>query len=794
MSSWDQAAAKLDFGKILRRIARYISSDPGREALEATVIRSSLHDVREELAKVTETKGLLVEEEQLPLEGIHAIREALSKSNVEGMTLSPKELLHIHQTLRASRLVRTFLASRHDRFPRLWFLAEPLLSDKVLEFNIDRAIDETGSVRASASKELLAVRRAIADRAEELRKRLAGILRSVAEQGFSQDEIITTREGRMVIPVKVEHKHRVPGFIHSASSSGATVFIEPTETLELNNEIRSLQFQEQREIDRILRDLTTQVRERSTALSSGLVLLAELDALQAKAKYSLEILGSEPEVDEGGRVRLVGARHPLLLMTHGHEKTVPLDCEVGGEWSTLLISGPNAGGKSVAMKCVGLLALMAQAGLHIPAADGTRLRLFRSCYVDIGDEQSIENDLSTFSSHLANLRIIAEAADDRSLILIDEIGAGTDPSEGGALAAALLEELTRRGAVTIATTHQGFLKVFANETPGISNGAMAFDQTTLTPTYRYHAGIPGSSYALEMASRSGFSTKLMNRAREFLGDKQIKLDALISRLEDATKKAQDELASATEERSRLSVMVREYETKIAGLSAEVRQLRKQAVEEARGIVENANALIERSVREIRESHADRTSVRQIRDEVRSLQAEIERKGEELAGGTEAPEIKSLGVGSSVVVGDSQDVGEITQLSPDGKTAVIVIGMVKMRVHVADLRPAKGRQRNLPASPPGVHGGEDLARRSSVKPDLDLRGMTGEEALQLIDKFIDDAILAGLHRIDIIHGKGTGSLRKKVSDFLANHRRVKSFRLGEWNEGGMGVTVAELGDE
>ena len=517
MNGWDNAIRKLEFDKVRQRVLRYASSDPGRDLVARMTVLVSHREIREALCKVTEMKRLLEQEEPLPLDGIHAVGEALSKAAVGGMALLPRELLQVSLTMKAARITRSFASRRKEAYPLLWQLADPLATDKVLEFNIDHAVDETGAIRPDASRELLGIRRAIADRYEDLRRRLIGILRNVAELGFSQDDIITTREGRMVIPVKSEHKNRVPGFIHSASASGATVFIEPTETLELNNDIRSLQFQEQREIERILKSLTLQVGERKEALAANLEILAELDALQAKAKYSIEILGIEPELRTHGPLSVTGARHPILLLTHGYDRTVPLDLEVGGEWTTLLISGPNAGGKSVAMKSIGLLVLMAQSGLHIPASDGTALRLFRSCFVDIGDEQSIENDLSTFSSHLASLKAIAEQADRESLVLIDEIGAGTDPSEGGAIAGALLEELTRRGAVTIATTHQGALKVFAHETEGVANGAMEFDLKTLTPTYRFRAGIPGSSYALEMAARLGFSPALMERSRERLG-------------------------------------------------------------------------------------------------------------------------------------------------------------------------------------------------------------------------------------------------------------------------------------
>ena len=470
--------------------------------------------IRAELGRVTALKRLLEVEDALPLEGMHHIRPAVQKAGVEGSVLSSRELSQIGSTLRAARILRSAVHRRRDAHPAVWALVEDLPFDKVLEFNIDQAIDETGAVRATASRELQSIRRAIADRYDDLRKRLEGVLRGVADLGFSQDEIITTREGRMVIPVKVEHKKRVPGFIHSASSSGATVFIEPTETLELNNEIRSLQFQEQREIERILRELTVTVGAQKPALLRMVEILASMDALQAKAKYSIEILGVEPRIVETGAVHLREARHPLLL---AQPRAGRGPCRwiwtSGHTYTTLLISGPNAGGKSVALKCLGILALMTQDGLHIPAREDAVMPVFANMFVDIGDEQSIESDLSTFSSHLANLKTIVRGASARSLVLIDEIGTGTDPAEGGALAAAVLERLTHMKALTIATTHHGALKMFAHETPGIENGAMEFNQENLSPTYRFRPGVPGSSYALEMADRLGFPADLMERAR-----------------------------------------------------------------------------------------------------------------------------------------------------------------------------------------------------------------------------------------------------------------------------------------
>jgi DNA mismatch repair protein MutS2 len=784
--AFEDAARKLEFKTVLARVARYAQSDPGRDRIASLEISADHAEVRARLSLVSEMKRLIETEAGIPLDGIHPVSKAISRSGIEGSSLLPREIREIGSTLAAARVLRGFIAKRKETVPSLWTLIESLVSDKVLEFNIDQAIDDTGTVRASASRELQSIRRSIAERYGTLRKRLEAILKAVSEQGFSQDEIITTREGRMVIPVKAEHKQRVHGFVHSASASGATVFIEPTETLELNNEIRNLQFEEQREIERILRDLTAQVGRLRDALQSNLRILADVDALQGRAKYSMEILGTEPEVDPDGPILLHHARHPLLLLHHGHDGTVPLDMALGEHATMLLISGPNAGGKSVAMKCAGLLTLMAQAGLHIPAGDGSRLRLVRTVYVEIGDEQSIESDLSTFSSHLQHLKTIAEQADGESLVLIDEIGSGTDPGEGGAIAAAVLESLTARKALTIATTHQGSLKVFAHETPGMLNGAMEFNQETLQPTYRFRAGVPGSSYALEMATRIGFPSGLMTRARELMGHRATRLETLLAELEHSVQTYRADMESARREKARLDELVKTYEGRIAALSTELRDLKRHAVEEARLIVDRANAVIEKSVREIREQAAGRESVRAARTEIARVKEYLTREAGTLQ--EERPLDDTLGPGSAVRLLDGTDTGEIVSVGDNGKSAIVVFGSVRMRVHMEDLR----------AAPQGARPRVSTATSAYELPatperEIDLRGMTGDEALPLIDKFLDSAMLAGLSRVDIIHGKGTGALRKKVTEYLSRHPRVRAFRLGEWNEGGTGATVVELGD-
>lgn len=789
MTSFATAIEKLEYGKVRQRVARYAVSDAARAQILSAVLMTDPEDVRSELARVTALKRLLEVEDALPLEGIHHIRPSVQKAAVEGAVLTSLELAHVGSTLRAARIVRSALHKRRDAHPAVWSLVEDLPFDKVLEFNIEQAIDDTGAVRASASRELQSIRRSIADRYEELRRRLEHILRDVADLGFSQDEIITTREGRMVIPVKVEHKKRVPGFIHSASASGATVFIEPTETLELNNDIRSLQFQEQREVERILRELTAAVGARKADLVRMVDLLTGMDALQAKARYSIEVIGVEPRITAGGTVHLKDARHPLLLAHHGRQGTVPLDLVLGEGTTTLLISGPNAGGKSVALKCMGVLALMTQDGLHIPAREDAEIPVFRSIWVDIGDEQSIESDLSTFSSHLANLKAIVNGATDRSLVLIDEIGTGTDPAEGGALAAAVLERLTGMRALTIATTHHGALKVFAHETRGIQNAAMEFDQATLAPTYRLRQGVPGSSYALEMAQRLGFPQDLMEHARRLLGGEHMRLDRLLQELEASAQEHRTMTEALRSDRAQAAELSKEYGERLSALKSETRELKRKAAEEAQSIVDRANAIIEQTVKEIRERQAEKETVREARATVTALRADIRSVAAPPpppADGEPLPDTP-LAPGSTVALEGKSEAGEIESITPDGRTATVVFGSVRMRVPLRDLRAT--RKRNTPRSA----GSAVPEKPEEVARELDLRGMTGDEALPLVDKFIDDAILAGLHRIDVIHGKGTGALRKKVTDFLAAHPRVRSFRLGEWNEGGAGATVVDLGD-
>ncbi|MBI5214320.1 MAG: endonuclease MutS2 [Ignavibacteriae bacterium] len=773
--------SKLELDKVIAHISRYTTSDLGREHVEKLSPLSSLDEIRYQLSLVSEMKRLLEGVGYPPLDSIPDVRIGLHRTSIENFALPADELRKIALLLDTSKKCYTFFSRIKTQFPLLFEQVSKLYLNKILEYNINSAIDESGVVKDSATKELQTIRRQITDKSGGLRNKLESLVKTISAKDWLQEELITSRDGRMVIPIKIEHKNKVPGFIHSSSASGATVFIEPTETLELNNEIRTLQFQELREIEKILKALTEQVRECRDALLFNLEILGLIDFVQAKAKYSLEILGNEPIVKPHGSLKLMNARHPLLFQRHKLKDIVPLNFEISENVRTVIITGPNAGGKSVALKSVGLLCLMVQAGCHVSAFGESEIPIFSDIFVDIGDEQSIENDLSSFSSHLKNLHQIIENANDCSLVLIDEIGSGTDPVEGSALSAAVLERLTNLGCLTIATTHHGSLKVFAYETPHIENAAMEFDQATLQPTYRFRYGVPGSSYAIEMAQRMSLAESLIARAKEFLGNKSYNLEQLIAELERHSQQLTKELQEVRQEKDKLEGLRISYQAKIDSLQKEIKQIKSQAVTEAKEIVSKAHSTVERVVKEIKEQSAQKEIVKTAKTEIKSLSVEMDTLEDTLE--VEQTVDSPFAVGQSVRLKRTNSTGEILDVV-DKDNFLVLMGDLKVKVHRRELRPAEHKA-TLKSKP------SLKEEKREVKQELDLRGMYGDEAVEAIDKFFDEAILTGLHRVDIIHGKGTGALRKRVAEYLKNDTRVKSSRLGEWNEGGMGVTIVEL---
>ncbi len=776
---------KLEFPKVLERVAHFAMSEPGRTACSQITPLTSTAAIRSALDEVTAAKAVLIEDHVAPLSGFADVRLHLKKTLVANQGLTPTELLDLALVLRTSRDMHLFLKRRVQQHPALARFLPRLLVDRVVEFNITQALDEQGGIKDSASRELRRIRTDMASSRDALHRRLASILKRVSEQEIAQDDIITTRDGRLVIPIKAEFKGRVPGFIHSSSASGATVFLEPTETLELNNGLRELQLAEQREIIRILADLTAQVGELREPLGIAWEALVELDVLFARAQYSIEIIGLSPLISDHPVIQIDDGRHPVLLQRHSRAEVVPLSMTLGGEETTLVITGPNAGGKTVALKTVGLLTVCAAAGLHIPAGSGTTLFPFRSIFVDIGDDQSLEQDLSTFSSHLVHLNGVLRGSDSSSLVLIDEIGSGTDPDEGGALAMSVLTALRERRTICVATTHQGSLKAFAHSTPGVVNGSMEFDAATLRPTFRFRAGVPGSSYALELAERIGLPPEVLQHARERLGPDRIRLEALLVELERLRQETEVERERLRRELETVERRESDVADKIKALRTELKELRAAAVREARELVSSGVKAIEQAVREVRESAGDMSRIKAARSTVDQLREKLTEEIRETRNIDEPTE--NIGVGERVRLRDGKEQGELVEL--DGEKATVLFGTLRLKVDAKNLV----RSQPAPASERWAQTAGPSYDVPDASPEVDVRGMTGDEAIATVEQALERAVVAGLHRVDIIHGKGTGALRKRIGEFLKTVPQVRAFRLGEWNEGGAGVTVAELAD-
>lgn len=787
MSQFDAAADKLDLSKILRRIQFFASSDPGKEAAESITPLSDLETVSIEHNRVTEVKSILEGEGGFPIDGIKDIRYALQQSEIENNILSAKELLNIASTLQCARTIKAFIERRREQLQEMNALTSSISIFKEIEFNINQAIDENGEVKDTASKELRSIRQSISDKQSSIRRALEKILRATAEQGMVRDEIVTTRDGRMVIPIKSELKNKFPGFIHSASSSGQTVFIEPSETLTLNNEITELFFKEQREVERILRALTAQVRVVAGEIRTTVRTLTKIDLCYAKARYSIEIKANKPLLKEHGSLVLRQGFHPILLLKHRREEIVPLDIEIGNKFTTLLITGPNAGGKTVALKSIGILSLMLQSGIHIPVSPDSEFPIFKKIFVLIGDNQSIENDLSTYSSQVLQIKRITESADEESLVLIDEIGSNTDPTEGGAIAAAVIEHLNQSGALTVATSHHASLKAFVHDASRMENGAMEFDQETLIPTYRFKLGVPGSSYALEIAQRLGVDESIIGQARGMLGEQKAKLEQLILDLENRSQLLEQKLSTTDAEMLKYKELSYSYETKLQSLNQEIRDVKRKAIEEARAIIDQASSTVENTVREIKTQLAHRDAVREGKNTLAALEKEISQMEQEITETltTEARSSLDIKLNDSVVLKSGGQTGTVLTLPDKNGNLQVAFNSIKAKVNISNIKSvSKKEARKIDAT-------SSFSTDRTAATEVDLRGLYGDEAVEIVDKFLDDATLAGLHRIDIIHGHGTGALRKRIQEFLQHDPRVKSHRFGERYEGGAGVTIVEV---
>lgn len=772
---------KLDFDKILSRIKFHCFSELGLSKCDEAIFIKDKLELTEVLNKVLEAKEFIGAEGGFELNGLRDIRKNLELSRISGAYIPSDKLILVYNFLKISRIIKSTIKIRNSestgRYNLLNDLAGELFEDKILEHNISITVDENGNVKDSASSKLRQIRNEIVKKSELLRRTLSKILKGVSEQELVRDDIISLRDGRLVIPVKIENKRKVPGIIHSSSAAGITVFIEPAETIEINNEITELYFEEKREIEKILKEVTKEVSFRYNELKINCDILAELDFIQAKARYAMEISGTVPEFSNSD-FKLVNAFHPILLANTGKEKTVPLNFELTNDCNSVVITGPNAGGKTVTLKTIGLMQLMIQSGIPVPANPETVMRIFDDIFLSIGDEQSIVNNLSSFSSHLQYLKEITDKAGANSLVLIDEICSGTDPRFGSPLAKAILQELSDRDAVTVVTTHIGDLKTYAYENKKFINASLEFDSGKLEPNYRFIEGIPGQSFTFEIARKFKLPASILKYAESLTGVDETRLEELLMEL-TATRQKYTELKNEYDiNNSRLKELIKQYEKKQSEFKENEKKLLKESKDKADAILRDANRLIEQTIKEIRES--EKLKPAEIKNKFIKSTEKITEPFEKKAETNE-----TFKIGDAVKIRESNSAGIIVELEKDN-VKLDVNGLI-MKSTISKIE--KTHKDNLKETSSGISKVEINTRE--YVDSIDIRGVFPYEVEKLIEDFIYEVSSYGVNTIHIIHGKGKGALREEVRRILQKSNLVNSFRAGNWNEGDSGITIVEL---
>ena len=777
----------LELDKILNMLADLTSCEDAREKALETTPSFGLFEVQEQI-KLTEDAFILSGRFGAPsFGGIKNPMSALRRGEAGGI-MSTVELLRVAETLRIVRGVKEWRSKSASVETSLNLLFDRLSPNKYLEEKITTAILSEEEIADNASPALYDIRRKKRQAASKAREILDKIVRSSSYQKFLQDSIITQRSGRFVVPVKAECRSAIPGLVHDTSSSGATVFVEPMGVVQANNDIRVLEAKEEAEIERILFELSAEAGANADTISESYNALVELNLIFAKANLGYKMKASVPKINNKGYINLKSARHPLI----NPKAVVPTDITLGENFDTLVITGPNTGGKTVSLKTLGLFTLMIMCGLMIPCEDGSEISTFEKVLVDIGDEQSIEQSLSTFSAHMTNIVSILKAADNRSLILIDELGAGTDPVEGAALAVAILNELKDKGAKIASTTHYAELKEYALRTERVENGCCEFDVATLRPTYKLLIGIPGKSNAFAISERLGMEKSLVDKARELVSEESRRFEAAVESLEDRRQELQRELQKAQEMSHKTAADKERAQTELERVRRQADSEIQRAKHEAQLILSRtkaqADALLEEieALRKKAELSADDKA--KLRKAMRKMEDEADPIAKAKNDGYTLP--RPLKKGDTVLIYDIDKKATLLETPKDGDTQVMVqAGVIKTRVKISNLRLMKDEKVKM--------GGKSITKNISSTLDtrgvseIDVRGQTADEAVMNVDSAIDTAILRHTEKLTIIHGKGTGVLRREIQNFLRHHKAVKSFRLGTFGEGEAGVTIVEL---
>jgi len=765
-------------------LAEHAACSLGRERALALIPIGHIEQIQRMQAETSEAVSVLRLHGAMPLGGISDIRPVVHKAGLDA-TLQPLDLLDIAGTLGAARRLRSFLVKLRDDIPLLAGPAGQISTFEPIEQEIARCIDPKGEVLDSASAALAQVRSDLKTTHARIIDRLNSILQSSRYRTAIQEPVITQREDRYCIPIKVEYRSQVRGIVHDASTSGATVFVEPEQIVELGNDLKRLSSKEREEIEKVLTKLSRAVAGVAAEVLATVDILAHLDFVTAKARLSLAQNASEPALNRDGWLRLVQARHPLLT-----GEVVPIDVELGRRFQALLITGPNTGGKTVTLKTIGLLTLMAQSGLHVPAAQGSEIAVFDQVSADIGDEQSIEQSLSTFSSHIGNIVRVTKTIRRNALVLLDEIGAGTDPAEGAALAKSILDYLLERDARIVATTHYGELKEFAYVRDGVENACVEFDPETLRPTYRVMMGVPGSSNAFAIASRLGMPGEVTGKAEASLAGRRGGADEILRRIEESQRAAAEDRRLARQSASEAEALRRRLEDQVRKLEAARARVEDEVRGRGRHLIDRYTRKLERALAELANTSREGRRSERIKQEAKQV---LDQAREELV---EAPEPEEEAPVEGIVFRKGDPV-RIASLNQEGilaeeledDHATVMIGAMRVVVPAAALRPGHGKPMEKPREPTGAT--VTLTKAATVSPEIMLRAQRAEEALFNLDRYLDEAQAAGLDQVRIVHGKGTGALKNAVWQFLKDHPAVESYRLGDQAEGGSGATIAAL---
>lgn len=790
----DRAIKVLEYEKIIKKLKDRASSMLGKGLAGQLKPFTNYEEVIQAQSETTDAVTCILRKGSPPLGGIHEIRSFIRRAQTGGM-LNPGELLMIADVLRASRKLKGYISQDKVELNdtnHIYILCSNLGTNKALEDRLNQSIESEDRLSDYASSALASIRRNIRRTQDSIKDKLNSIIRSSQNKKYMQDAVVTLRGDRYVIPVKQEYRSQFPGLVHDMSSSGATLFVEPMAVVEANNEIRQLQNKEEQEVERILLELTGEVANIGDMLLENVQLLGHIDFAFAKARLSLDMDAVEPVINKERRIVIKKGRHPLIAP----KEVVAVDISLGEDFSTMVITGPNTGGKTVTLKTTGLFVLMAQAGLHIPAAERSEMCVFHKVFADIGDEQSIEQSLSTFSSHMKNIVSILKEVDDNSLVLFDELGAGTDPTEGAALATAILERLTNQGIRTMATTHYSELKLYAMTTPGVQNACCEFDVETLRPTYRLLVGIPGKSNAFAISKRLGLDEGIIEEAKNLLTGEDIQFEEVLSDIEKKRIETERELEHASRAKQEIERIKEASRMQKNRLENEKNKILDQARKEARNILldarREADEIMER-LRELEKAQQQSildTEIMQLKHDMRQKINKLdERMAESVLprkGYAKPPE--NLKAGDSVMIINLNRKGTILEAPDKDGNVLIQVGIMKVNMHITQLRLIDEQKElvdNIQIT--RVSG----AKSSNVGLELDIRGCSIEEARERVNKYIDDATIAGLHEVTIIHGKGTGVLRRGVHEILKSNSHVKSFRLGKYGEGETGVTVVSI---